>query len=187
MNVSSHVVKECVFSCSKFDALVIPEKSIGQGYWARVRAFERTFVTGSVGDTNVEAARFFKKSVLKKIGGYDPKIVGAEDWDLHQRALQSGVKIGRIKHYIIHEEGKLHLKRLLMKKAYYGKAFLLYKKRYPEAFKKSVLRTALLKNTHKILMKPYLGIGVFALKFLEGIALLSGMFLASKGIRFKHY
>lgn len=185
MEISQTVIKECLDLIAKgFDAIVIPEESVGNGYWAAVRSFERKFI---LGDNNVEASRFFKKSVLDKIGGYDPDIVGAEDWDLQQRVIQAKFKIGRIKSFIIHHEGNLQLKRLLKKKAYYGKAFLEYKRRYPEAFRKSIIRKGIFFHLHDYIRRPVLGIGVIVLKFLEGMALFYGMFLASKGKSYKHY
>lgn len=186
MKLSQKVIEECVQLCenNQIDAIMIPEKSEGQGYWAKVRGFERSFYKG---DLNVEAVRFFKKSIIDKIGSYDPAIVGAEDWDLHQRILINGYKVGRISNYIIHNEGKLSLKRLLSKKVYYGSAFLEFKKRYPGAFKKSVIRTSLLKNFHHLFLRPQYGLGVIFLKFTEGLSLFYGMIIASRGIKYKHY
>lgn len=191
MELTPKVIEKCTEFCKikNFDAIVIPERSVGEGFWANVRAFERQFTTGekSSRDNTIEAARFFKKEVYEKIGGYDPSIVGAEDWDLHQRVLKNQFKVGRINSYIIHHEGRLTLGRLLKKKIYYGKAFLIYSRRYPKAFQKSIIRTSLLKNWYKLLRQPALGLGVFVLKFLEGISLLFGMVLAKFGRRYEHY
>jgi glycosyltransferase involved in cell wall biosynthesis len=185
MEVQKTVVVDCLLAIEKgCDALVIPEKSVGSGYWAKVRAFERQFI---LGDDSVEAARFFKKDIIKAIGGYDPNIVGAEDWDLHQRTIEQKYKICRIKSYIIHNEGNLQLKRLLKKKIYYGKAFLEYKKRYPKAFKNSVLRKGIFFHIPDYIRNPKYGFGVIVLKLLEGSALFYGMFLASQGKNYKHY
>lgn len=185
MELTSSVIEECVaMNSKKIDAIVIPEKSVGFGYWAKVRAFERQFIHG---DDSVEAARFFSKKIIKKIGVYDPGIVGAEDWDLHQRIINGKYKIARIKSFLYHHEGTLQLSRLLRKKIYYGKAFLEYKKRYPNAFRKSVLRISLLKNLHRFFLSPLYGGGVIILKFLEGMSLFYGMYLASQNKEYKHY
>ncbi len=186
MELEKDVIQQCVALCEnkQADAIVITEKSIGIGYWAKVRGFERIY---NKGNNYVEAARFFKKSVIERIGGYDPSIVGAEDWDLQQRILTHGFVVDRISAYIIHHEGNINLNKLLRKKMYYGKAFLLYKNRYPEAFKKSVIRTQLFKHWFTFLKHPKYGVGVFVLKLLEGLALFSGMLMAKLGYEPPHY
>jgi hypothetical protein len=121
------------------------------------------------------------------VGLYDPDIVGAEDWDLQQRVLQQGFVIARTKAYMVHNEGSINLAKLLRKKMYYGKAFLLYKNRYPLAFKNAIIRKELFRHSLTFLKKPKYGVGVFVLKFLEGMALFTGMVLARMGIEPKHY
>lgn len=186
MELPKALIAEAVTICeeNQSDAVIFPEKSVGKGYWAQVRAFERVF---NKGNNNVEAARFFKKGVIKKVGGYDPEIVGAEDWDLQQRVLQAGFRLGRTKSYMIHNEGSINLGKLLRKKMYYGKAFLLYKSRYPLAFKNAIIRKELFRHWVTFLQTPKYGIGVFVLKFLEGVALFTGMVMAKIGIDPRHY
>ncbi len=186
MELTKNVISDCIIQCqkNKADAVVIPEKSIGKGYWSQVRALEKSFYAdGDVSD----AARFFKKNVIKTIGGYDPLIVGAEDWDLHQRVSMHNYTIKRIKSFIIHNEENITLGRLLKKKIYYGKAFLLFKNRYPKAFGNSIVRQSLLKNLPTLILHPFYGFGVIFLKFLEGISLFYGMILASLGRQYMHY
>jgi arabinofuranan 3-O-arabinosyltransferase len=186
MELDKNIVKECIEICisKKAQGVVIPEKSVGEGYWANVRAFERIY---NKGNNNVEAARFFPKKIMAEIGGYDPNIVGAEDWDLQQRFFKKGYKVARTKNYLIHNEGEINLWKLLKKKMYYGKAFLLYKNRYPKAFKNAIVRRELFSHWQDFLKKPKYGLGVFLLKYLEGMALLMGMIIAKFGINPTHY
>ena len=74
------------------DALIIPEKSFGEGYWAACKAFERQFY---IGDDAVEAPRVVRKSVFESIGGYDEALTGFEDWDFTRR-LRAIASVGRI-------------------------------------------------------------------------------------------
>lgn len=186
MELAPSIVEQCIALCSdkKVGGVVVPEISVGKGYWAQVRAFERTY---NKGNNNVEAARFFPKKVIQMIGGYDPTIVGAEDWDLQQRLLSKGYSVARTKDYLLHHEGNMQLGRLLRKKMYYGKAFLLYQQRYPKAFRDAITRKELFSHWLDFLKNPKYGIGVFVLKCLEGCSLFYGMFIAKIGKEVTHY
>ena len=78
-------------------AVIVPERTVGQGYWAKVRAFERSFYVGQDG---VEAARFFRRDVFESLGGFDEVLFlpGCEDWDLNLRAhaVTEVVRVSRL-------------------------------------------------------------------------------------------
>lgn len=162
MELEPEVLEECIkLAQSGSRAIAIKEISKGKGFWSQVRALERSCYPG---DDVVEAARFFEKRLITEIGGFDPAIVGAEDWDVHQKIINLGIEPFRTEHHIIHHEGKLTFWRLVKKKAYYGTAFNEFRRRYPIAFSKAVIRTSLLKRWHIIVRKPIHAIGVFVLK-----------------------
>lgn len=119
MELSKSVLTECVDMASKgFHAVIVPEKSFGESYWARCKALERNCY---IGDELIEAARFFKKSLFLKVGGFDEKMISGEDWDLTLKFRNQGWKVGRIFSFIYHNEGKLSLIKNLRKKFYYSK------------------------------------------------------------------
>ena len=91
------------------DSLYIPEIIIGEGYWIKVRNFERSFYNG----TRIDAIRFSKKD---KWPMYDEELTGAEDW-LHDRCY-SGHKAITV-HGLYHNEGNFNMKKYLDKKGYY--------------------------------------------------------------------
>lgn len=124
MELSKEVVAQCVeqFKDEKIMALVIPEESFGEGFWAQCKKLERSFY---VEVSWMEAARAFPREVYTELGGYDTDMVSGEDWDLSQRAGNLG-GIGRINAYIFHNEGKLSLIKTLKKKYYYAKKFATY-------------------------------------------------------------
>ncbi len=185
MTLEPSVLEECVDLAQKgARAIVIREISEGEGFWSQVRALERSFYAG---DVNLEAARFFEKKLILEIGGYDPRIVGAEDWDVQQKIINSGISPERTKSYIIHHEGRLKFWRLIKKKVYYGAAFNEFSTRYPKVFMKTIFRTALFKSWRSLIRYPIRAIGVFCLKFCEGLALFWGMKLSSRGKRAAHY
>lgn len=186
MELSPKVVQESVnlIQSRKFDVIVIPEISLGQGFWADCRKLERRCYYG---DDVIEAARFFPKKLILGLGGYDHRLVGAEDWDLHQKIRKKKYKIGRIKSKIIHHEGKVGLIKSIRKKMYYGVAFNKFKQRYPHSWRRAVIRTAFLRHWQSFVKDPIHGLGVIIMKLSEGIGLFLGMILAQKKSKVAHY
>jgi glycosyltransferase involved in cell wall biosynthesis len=131
-------VKECVEVMEKGNcqAIILPEISIGKGFWTNVKAFERSFY---VGNDHIEAIRFFDKNIYDKVGGYDESLTGPEDWDLTIRVRKAGYKISRTKLFLQHDEGELDLFGSTKKKKYYGHdMFEKYAHKHPEEFKKQM-------------------------------------------------
>lgn len=131
-------VKECValIEKEKCDAIILPEKSIGIGFWAKVKAFERSFY---VGNDYMEGARFFAKDKYLLIGGYDENLYAGEDWDLTIRFRENGCRISRASILIEHDEGQINLFGSSHKKRYYSANFFeIYAKKHPEEFRKQM-------------------------------------------------
>ena len=124
MELGPTVIEECVkIVLVGYDAVIIPEKTIGQSFWAKVRALERSTY---VGDTLFEAPRLFRREVFEKLRGYDEELVGFEDYDLQARLEAHGYKVARTRAFIIHHEGNLRLKEHLLRKHYYVGTGLKY-------------------------------------------------------------
>jgi len=125
MELSKDVIHACVKKVQsdvEIEAVIIPEESFGQGFWAQCKKLERSFY---IGIDWIEAARFFDKKIYQQVGGYDEELISGEDWDLSQR-VGAVVKIGRINEYIRHNEGHIKLFQTLKKKSYYAKKFTNY-------------------------------------------------------------
>ncbi len=100
-------------------AAVIPEKSIGNTFWAKTRALERSFYDGVWW---IEAARLIKRDTLLEVGGYNERLgeVGGEDADLDTRLRAVG-KVGRVENALIyHDESRMGFGKLYRKKRAYG-------------------------------------------------------------------
>ncbi len=97
-------------------AVVVPEETVGEGYWARVRAYERSMYNGS--DT-IGAARFYRWDVFERAGGFDEDLTGAEDWDLTIEARRLA-PITHIASHIYHDEGRVRYLDACAKKGYYA-------------------------------------------------------------------
>ncbi len=100
-------------------AAVIPERSFGVGYLAKCRSLERQLIDG---DQHAEAARAFRTSAIRAVGGYRVGNVGFEDVELPDRLRELGWKIVRIAARVWHDEGRVKLLRLFRKKLYYGRS-----------------------------------------------------------------
>jgi arabinofuranan 3-O-arabinosyltransferase len=174
MELTPNVVTECVEKVEKgFDAVIIPEVSVGEGFWAKCRALEKECY---IGDDLIEAARFFKREIFKKVGGYDGELVFGEDWDLNQRIRKAGYRIGRVRSFIKHNEGRLSLKEAILKKRHYGETLRAYKMKHPNEARRqlSPLRPAFIKNWTKLIADPMHIIGMFVMKTCEFLYLLLG-------------
>jgi glycosyltransferase involved in cell wall biosynthesis len=117
-----------VFEGRDIIAVILPEKSVGIGYWAKVKAFEREFY---IENDLIEAARFFNKKVFTSIGGYDQELNACEDWDLQNRLNKHG-KTARTTSFLLHDEGRVKIYGSSIKKSYYAKWIRLYKQKYPQ-------------------------------------------------------
>jgi hypothetical protein len=182
MELSKNVVSECVDTIDKYKAIIIPEKSIGNSFWGKCKALERSFYYGV---DWMEGARFFKKEIFKEFGGYDEKNIGTEDFDLPQKIKDrySSKSIARVKSLIIHNEGNLSLLGSLKKKYYYGKQIKVYKTKNKIYFSKqaSLVGRYLLffSNPQRLLKNPLIGLGMLFMKACEFIAWTLGYILNS--------
>ncbi len=175
MILTRDVILNCVKKIEEgFDAVVVPEESFGKGFWANCKRLERRCYWG---DNTVEAARFIRRDVWDRLGGLDESLgAGGDDWDLHQRLLESGYKIARVNSLILHNEGNLSLSKLVRKRFMYGKDIPKYIRKRP---KKALIsyfpvRIAFIRNRKLFVNDPIHGLGVVFMKTIEYLAGLIG-------------
>ena len=169
MELTPNVIKECVHEISKKDvaAVIIPEISVGEGFWTKCKALERSCY---IGDDTIEAARFFDKNIFLEMGGYDEDIAGGgEDWDLPQRIKKAGYGTGRIESLIKHHEGRLSLTKTMRKKLYYAKTIRRYIKKHPDMASKQIvlIRPAYIRHWRRLARDPLHTIGFMFMKMCE--------------------
>lgn len=170
MELTERVVEECVTLAERnpeIGGLVIPERSVGTSFWVTVRDFERSFYVG----TELESARFFRRDVLDKVGGFDENVVFFEESTLPQKIEKVGyTSTTRINAEILHHEDDFSLLNWLKKKYYYGKTAQKYRHKYTEYGKRQmsmVYRFRLFFKSKRFYSKPLLAIGIVVLKSLE--------------------
>ncbi|MHB8439079.1 MAG: glycosyltransferase family 2 protein [Acidimicrobiales bacterium] len=145
-------------------AVIIPEHTVGEGYWPRVVAFERSFYEG---EDSVEAARFFVRTIFEETGGFDEAMTGAEDWDLTLRTRRL-TTIGRTLTPIRHIESGMTFRGYLRKKAYYAAGLRLFVQKHGRSTAMSFARRPYLRQPWRLLWpNPGLGVGLAILKICE--------------------
>lgn len=169
------VLQACMAQAKKgYDALILPEVSVGHGYWSQVRAFEKSLY---VGDETIESARFFSKKAYWMAEGHNERMVLSEDKDLDLRVRTAGFKVGRIDEVIYHNED-YDLRRSILKKFFYGKTASLFIFTHPkQAFIQGNLlfRPTYFRNWNKLVASPMMAASMFLAKFLEGLFGLAGL------------
>lgn len=132
MYLSPRVVSDAVGLCNNgADAVIVPEQSFGTGIWAKAKGLERQCY---LGDDNIEAPRFLKRSVWESVGGLDEALGGGgDDWDLREKLKERGYKIARTSEIVFHDEGDLRIGQLLRKRFRYGRDVARYLKKRPKA------------------------------------------------------
>jgi arabinofuranan 3-O-arabinosyltransferase len=145
-------------------AVVIPETTVGQGFFARARELERSYY---VGRSSIEAARGFSAAIFNSVGGFDEQLTGPEDWDL---TIRVGVKapISRTKAGIIHDEGHVRFLDACRRKAYYAEGLRRFMRKHGRTGMGLALDRPWLRRPWTLLYPhPLLGVGVVVLKLGE--------------------
>lgn len=169
MALEPDVVAECVaqLRASAAEAVVVPEVSVGNGFWARCKAFERSFYAG---DDLIEAARFFPAELISELGGFDELLpAGPEDWDLHERVRSRGRPIARVRALIRHDEGDVTLTGLMRKKFYYGRGMPAYVRKHPGRARAQLrlVRPAFVAGWRRLIANPATAAGMLVMKTCE--------------------
>jgi glycosyltransferase involved in cell wall biosynthesis len=151
-------------------SVVVPERTLGEGFWAEVRAYERTFYQGS---DAIEAPRFFPRGVFEAAGGFDEAMTGGEDWDLGVRTAEAGPQV-RIEATILHDEGRVRYLDACRKKAYYASGLTLFLRKHGARSLAQRSRRPWLRQP-RALARP-LGLGLLALKTGEITAVSAAVF-----------
>lgn len=184
MYLTETVIEDCFieFSSQNYIALTIPEISIGEGFWTKCVAMER-YISTVLEEGMNECCRFFRKSDAINIGGYDINIVGVEDSDFHYRMQEKG-RIGKIKSYIYHDEGRTKFLGRVKKKYYYSIAFRKYLKKYPNIAIKQFfpIKKAYFKHWRVLIKNPLVTLGIIILRATEVSAGILGL-IFSRSLR----
>jgi arabinofuranan 3-O-arabinosyltransferase len=117
------LVADCLLRCEagNVDALIVPEISIGEGFWAKCKIRERMCYLGVPG---MEAPRFIRTTTYRRLGGWVEGAGAFDDWAFLGRLLRHGCRVSRSEVNLWHAEGKLSLASLFRKKYRMGKTVI---------------------------------------------------------------
>ena len=189
--LDKEVIDQCVRKIGEgFDAVVVHNSPDVRVSWiARVRKFE---VDMYKYDITHSSARFLKKEVYGKIGGYNEKITAGEDYDFQNKLSKEGFKTGFIDAEALHLGEPINLWKHLKKYYNYGKDFVRYEQENKNESKKQLgfFRGVYFKNWKKFIYHPILGIGFIMYNFFKfafgGAGYFVGKFKKTKEYMFKN-
>jgi glycosyltransferase involved in cell wall biosynthesis len=190
MELGLDVVSSCVVAVQQdimVGGVIIPEESFGDGFWARCKQLERSFY---VGQDSIEAARFFRRDVFERVGGYSQEMTGGEDWDLSRR-IAAVSHIGRATEFIRHNEGRLYFGRTTRKMYYYAGHAVEYFAKNPTSSALTdqsgpLARYKLFFSRPGMLLRnPVVGAGMLVLKTAEYASGGLGYYRARRALRGK--
>ena len=174
------IIREAVEMCERYgyDAVVVHNTSDPTvSFWAKVRKVERDCYKND--ELNV-AARLWRKEAFLIVDGFDETLVAGEDYDLHNRLLKSGFRIGRIRAEETHIGEPKTLAEIFRKHYYYGKNIGRFIKKSPKKALRqlSPLRASYVKGFSKFSRDPMLMMGFIVYQFVRYTATVIGMVLA---------
>lgn len=173
MTLQPTVVEEAVAALrTGAGSVIVPERTVGSGFWVEVRAFERSFYDGS---DAIEAARFYRWDVFDRAGGFDEQLTGPEDWDLSESARQLA-PVARTTALIEHDEGTISYLDACRKKAYYAEGVRRYVAKRGIAVLRQASRRPWLRQPRRLVSRR--GVGLVALKAGEAAAVCWTLVLA---------
>lgn len=166
--LDERVVQQCVEEANKgFDAIVVHNSPDVTVSWiAKIRKFE---VDMYKYDLTHSSARFVKKSVYQKIGGFNDKITAGEDYDFQNKLNRAGYKTGFIEAEALHLGEPKSFWKHILKYYEYGRDFVNYREENKEESKQqlSFFRNVYFKNWKRFIAHPVLGTSFIFYNFFK--------------------
>ena len=158
--LNKNIVKQCLQKIKHgYDAIVVHNSPDVKVSWiAKIRKFE---VDMYKYDLTHASARFLKKPIYIKLGGYNEKITAGQDYDLQNKINRANYKTAFVNAEAIHLGEPKSFWKHLLKYYDYGNNFVIYQQINKEESKKqlSFFRKVYFKNWRKFIKQPILGIG----------------------------
>lgn len=178
------VIEQCVEKCEieNYSAIAVHNVSDDSlGFWSQVRKLERNCY---IDDDLIVAVRFIKKDVFWNLGGFDERMYAGEDYDLHNRFVESGLKWGRIKAKEVHLGEVTSLWEFAKHSFYYGKNLMYYIDKYPHIGGRQMIliRSAFIKHWRELARHPIITLGLLIMNIVKFTSGGLGFCLARLGL-----
>ena len=175
--LQTDVIKEAVAQCEDedCDAVAIHNTSDPTiSFWSKIRKLERDCYRDD--ELNV-AARFWRKDVFFKAGCFDEELIAGDDYDLHNRIIGAGFKIGRIKSEESHIGEPLSLREVVNKHFFYGKNItrFIHKNQKTAMLQLNPFRKSYFTNIRRISSDPALLVGFVVYELVRYFATAIGI------------
>lgn len=183
MILDKDLIEKCLRLCHKgAEAIVVPVLPHPNGpnnFWVSCRMLEQKMLLDDM--VNV-APRFIDQSVFLAVGGYDETIVAWEDYDLHNRLLESGCKVFSLQDSALWHLGEASsLGDVVVRMVRYGKTGslgLFTKKHGLSGLKQiSIIRPSFFKHRNYFITDPAHFVGIFVMKIVQSVSVALGAFI----------
>lgn len=176
-------IEKAVRACEKkgFDAIYTSVVSETHNFWSRVKGLERLCY---IGDDLHEAARFLKRDVFLKIGGFDKTLyLHGDDLEVQARLDKMGYKTGRVKAVETHIDEIGSLKEVFLKSFYYGYNSKKYIQKHTAHSLRQLnpFRSVFLKRWRLLAKNPLFILGLIVFKVVQYFSATTGLILALGG------
>jgi glycosyltransferase involved in cell wall biosynthesis len=164
-----NVVGEAVRLCERegYDAIAVHNDSDPRAsFWAKVRNFERSMYKY---DPTIVGARFFSKRAFESVGGFDEELIAGEDYDIHNRLLAAGYRIGTIAPAETHLGEPASLAQFAAKCYFYGQSIGAFMRKSGSRGLRQVspVRTAFFRHWKDFAEHPILGLGLVVMQLVK--------------------
>jgi glycosyltransferase involved in cell wall biosynthesis len=182
MILDTDIVEKCLRLCYRgLDAVVVPvlpHMNESNGFWINCRMLEQKMLLDDL--VNV-APRFMRRSVFLSVGGYDDAIVAWEDYDLHNRLLESGYRVSSLQDSALWHLGEASsLGQVVVRMIKYGKTGslgLFTKKHGVRGLKQiSIIRPSFFKHRRYLISDPLHYVGILLMKSVQTFSVALGAF-----------
>lgn len=176
-------IEKSVIACEEkgYDAIYTSVVSETHNFWSKVKGLERECY---VGDDLHEAARFLRRDVFFKIGGFDSSLkLHGDDLEVQARLNKMGYKTGRIDAVETHIDEIDSLKEVFLKSFYYGYNSKKYIQKHTSHSLKQLhpFRGVFLKRWRLLARHPILTLGLIVFKIVQYPSATAGLFFALIG------